>query len=102
LEWLLCYMPLPRPNFGELLPSLPSTGIAHLPPAQEIVWSPLMALELLRERNITGKNLTWESLLPSRTTEAASEAAFSFEWVRMAIPTSAAAKDGASFIPSPT
>jgi hypothetical protein len=35
-------------------------------------------------------------------TEAASEAAFSFASVCMAIPTSASASDGASFIPSPT
>lgn len=44
----------------------------------------------------------WESLLPSRTTEAASEAAFSLASSCNAIPTSATAIDGASLMPSPT
>jgi hypothetical protein len=64
--------------------------------------SPLMPTEYLRKMNRAGQELTWESLLPNKTTEAASEAAFSLEWVCIAIPTSAAAKDGVSFIPSPT
>lgn len=47
-------------------------------------------------------NHTCESLLPRRTTEAASDAAFSFASIFKAIPTSASAKEGASFMPSPT
>lgn len=45
---------------------------------------------------------TCDSLLPKRITEAASDAAFSFASICKAIPTSASAREGASFIPSPT
>lgn len=47
------------------------------------------------------KTSTWESLFPRRITEAASDAAFSFASICKATPTSASAKDGASFMPSP-
>ena len=45
---------------------------------------------------------TCESLFPRSTIDAASDAAFSCIPVFTAIPTSASAKEGASFIPSPT
>lgn len=45
---------------------------------------------------------TWESLFPTSTMDAASDAAFSCDPVCRAIPTSASASEGASFMPSPT
>jgi len=54
-------------------------------------------------RNFIRKaNLTCESLLPRSTMDATSDATFSWASFWMAIPTSAKAKEGASFIPSPT
>ena len=48
------------------------------------------------------KNVTWESLFPSRIMDAASDAALCCDSTCIAIPTSARAKEGASFMPSPT
>lgn len=45
---------------------------------------------------------TCESLFPRSIMDAALDAAFSCASIRKAMPTSARAKDGASFMPSPT
>lgn len=52
--------------------------------------------------NSIGTSYTCESLLPKRITDAALDAALSLASICNATPTSASAKDGASFIPSPT
>lgn len=45
---------------------------------------------------------TCDNLFPRSIMDAALDAAFSWASIRRAIPTSARARDGASFMPSPT
>jgi len=82
---------------------MPMSNMNHNTQGNEISGFIIHQQKEISLRNFIRKaNLTCESLLPRSTMDATSDAAFSWASFWMAIPTSARAKEGASFIPSPT